>query len=215
MDLSGNPFSVVSREELADMYVPLPAVEHTADTILRLPHQIVEIQAPAGYGKSTLLSALRRRLTDAEVTHRYHYLPIDQPNRLPELGAVNVLLLDEAQRLSRWNRRRVRRWLGGDTRMITGTHRPLRLRGIKATVIDLPELTVGHLHAVFQQRIKRRGGDPQRIRLEPAAARWLVQHLASLREIEGLLYEWFQLQDARAQWIVRQSELSSIAEGSM
>jgi len=196
--MSGNPFRVLPRSELGGIYVPPNSGQvATAAGVLNSTATVVEVLAPRGFGKSTLLAAVADRLDRRQTACLYHYLPFGQPNRLPPLYGFQVLLLDEAQRLSWWNRCRLSGWLrAAPRRLITGTHRPRPLRSYSHQCIALPPLTGAHLRAVFARRIAASGGDPQQIGLDANAATLLAGDCSDLRQAESVLYEVFQTLEA-------------------
>src|SRR5262249_43157873 len=95
-NLRRNPFGELTREERAELAL-VDVEQHLAE--LRQGRTALQFLGPCGHGKTTHLLALQRELDEAV----YIYLPEDGPQ--PPIPAIRPLLLDEAQRLSSWQRR--------------------------------------------------------------------------------------------------------------
>jgi hypothetical protein len=98
LNLRRNPFGELTRQERAELAVV--EVKRWVGELAQ-PRTALQFLGPCGHGKTTHLLALGRRLPEAV----YVYLPEDGPR--PCIPAIRPLLVDEAQRLSRWQRWRV------------------------------------------------------------------------------------------------------------
>lgn len=220
MGLRGNPFRVVEPFELARLYVVVSG--RAADEIVRSRHPITQIMAPRGRGKTTLLHAVGAKLSELEHPYQYIYFPPDRRIRFVAPAAeTRVLLLDEAQRMHRGARRHARRWQkAGGGRIVAATHEDLAgVLGAYIPTIRLPPADAGLITRMFERRIVWADGDPHRIQLPQAAARWLAEHAeGSLRRVEEICYEVFQLAEPGEEIVIdvrllQQAELQ-LAQGS-
>lgn len=202
LNLRRNPFGEWTREERADVAVVdvQPWLE-----ALRHPRAVVQFIGPCGHGKTTHLLALQRQLPGAS----YVYLPEDAPR--PPVPGQRPLLIDEAQRLGYWQRRRVFR-RGGS--LALGTHddltRPLRRFQLNVITVDVaadrsPERLLRILNRRIDASRLTNAGVPY-LGLEQVLA--LQRHFGSdIRRIEYHLYEQFQhaVRAARKEWSCRVS----------
>ncbi|RMG89513.1 MAG: ATP-binding protein [Chloroflexi bacterium] len=94
-----NPFGALTDEEWPEVAVLPREVEQI------LPHVIhLQILGPAGVGKSTILRRLAHQFSQANLRAVYEYLPEGQHKFFTRLANLDIFLLDEAQRLSWWQR---------------------------------------------------------------------------------------------------------------
>ncbi len=220
LGLSGNPFRVLTDAELAASFTTLPGRSEPdparlADDACKL----VEVTADEGQGKTTFLLALRAEYQRRGTAVQYHYLPPDRSDSFPSLDfpasyeldeserpgehrdhpsppdRCHILLLDEMQRTTWRERRRLHQWLlMPGNQLVTGTHRPWRPRGVPRREIRLPLPQPGDVVRFFEVRIDaaRRGGTPCTFQLDEAAVELLCRRGRSLRRIEQTLYEVFR-----------------------
>ena len=197
MGLNGNPFRVADESELAKLYVaPMATGDKSAHEIARSSDPVTQIIAPRGWGKSTLLFALREEFETLGVRCHYAYCSPKKPVRwqVPDV-ATRAVLIDEAQRLGQRTRRRVRHWreqTGG--RIVTATHEDLSEDlGPSIHTVHLPAADAELIARMFLARVQWAGGAMDRFHLTPDAACWLAGRAAgSLRWTEELCYELFQ-----------------------
>jgi hypothetical protein len=200
MGLTGNPFRVLAREALAEVYVAPEGSGARADAIVASAASVIQIIAPRGWGKSMLLAAVQAKLAAVPTQCHYLYCPPEEAVRFTPPGAkVEAVLLDEAQRLRPRCLRRARRWCersGG--RIIAATHDDLTAHfGSQTRTVRLPRADAAMIARLFARRVAAAGGDPTRIRLGEGAAGWLTRRAAgNLRWIEALCYEAFQSVEA-------------------
>jgi hypothetical protein len=185
--LSRNPFGELTRDERATI-----AVIDIAPWIaaLELPRTALQFIGPKGHGKTTHLLAIQRSLPASE----YIYLPEDEP--LPPIPHRRPLLVDEAQRLGRFARRRVFQ-RGGP--LVLGTHQDftseLRRAGLEVTTVDVEAgQSAERLAKILNQRIDASRLPDSNVRLISVdEAQKLRQRFGgNIRAIEGYLYDLFQ-----------------------
>ena len=110
LNLRRNPFGEFSVEEwtrLADVEV------EEFDEFLREPGSALQFVGEKGYGKTTHLLAIRSRFPDAAYVH----IPEGERAEIPD---GNPQLIDEAQRLTRQQKRRA---FHSNVPLVLGTHR--------------------------------------------------------------------------------------------
>jgi hypothetical protein len=197
LGLKWNPYRVATADELRGFYVPDASGAAIASEIARSAERFTQIIGEAGWGKSTLLAAVRNELSAAGVAFQHVYLGPQGPFLVdPPQPPVRHLLIDEAQRLSRRGRRIAGRWLQSevDRRLIVTTHEDLRGSVAETPVtISLRTVDVASLPRLFRRRIEWAGGAPARFVLPPETAEWLIaRSRGNLRFLEMVLYEFFQ-----------------------
>ena len=103
LGLRWNPFRVAERSEIPQLYLPAPSESHLrADQIVCDDAPLTQIIASRGWGKSTLLAAVEQELILADIPCEFRYLRIEGPYDVKQPSSeTDVLLIDEAQRLSR------------------------------------------------------------------------------------------------------------------
>jgi hypothetical protein len=103
LGLRSNPFRILTDEEWAAVAVVPPELDtwpHTGSPCL-------QILGERGFGKSTLLRALHDRCLRRGLRSAYEYLPPEQTRFLTAPQGLDVLFLDEAQRLTARERARL------------------------------------------------------------------------------------------------------------
>lgn len=195
LNLRRNPFGELTREERADMAVVL--IERWLP-LLRDPRTAVQFIGPCGHGKTTHLLAIERGLPGAT----YIYLP--EVGVRPIIPIWRPLLIDEAQRLSYWQRRRVFK-LGGP--LVLGTHEdltsPLRRHGLKVTTVEVAaDQSPQRLKNILNRRIEASrlsdSSEVPSISLDHVLA-LQTKFGSDIRRMEHYLYDHFQLA-ARNGW---------------
>lgn len=187
LNLRRNPFGELTRHERAEL-----AVVEVDRWLAELDRERTALQflGPCGHGKTTHLLALGRRLPEAV----YVYLPEDGPQ--PRIPHSRPLLLDEAQRLSRWQRRRVFTQYGP---LIIASHedhtQELARAGYRVITEHVAKSSdPQRLQQLLNRRIEAssvgRGPLPW---IDLARAAELHRHFgADIRQIERVLYDEFQ-----------------------
>jgi hypothetical protein len=187
LNLRRNPFGEVTWEERSELAVAdtKPWVE-----FLRHPATAVQFIGPCGHGKTTHVLAIARSLPGAPYVH----LPLEGPR--PAVPDRRPVLIDEAQRLGFWQRRRVFA-RGGP--LVLGTHndlsRLLRRSGLEVWTVDVAaDLSADRLMAILNKRIEASritNGEVPCINRSYAVA--LRRDFGTnIREIERHLYLQFQ-----------------------
>ncbi len=213
-----NPFGYLPEDDQPEVLPHLiPLARQIPPLLAATGFAAVVIQAPRGWGKSTLLRVWRQELQRrGETFHQQALHPGDRLRPVPEVG---WLLLDEAQRLSAADRRTVRRWLlRGERRLVATTHEDLR-RWLPAKVVYWRLVAPGpeELRRWFARRIERFGGDPDRIYPTAAATCWLLRRWAgNLHDIQDFLYHLFATAPPRqlTPWDVPRGAASPVREGA-
>ncbi|MDG1896577.1 MAG: hypothetical protein P8J37_16865 [Fuerstiella sp.] len=186
LNLRRNPFGEFSEDERTAL--ALVDIEPIIER-LNNPGYVVQFVGEKGYGKTTHLLAIRSRLSDAGYVH----IPEGQRAGLPSGCPI---LIDEAQRLTRWQQFQVFR---SNTPMVLGTHRDfkeqLRRAGRVVETIEVELRTdADRLHRLLNARIQwvRRGdGRVPSITL-PTADNLLKEFGPNIRGILHQLYTAFQ-----------------------
>ncbi len=212
---SRNPFGALTDEEWTAIAVLPPAIEH----VLADGFEHLQLLGPMGIGKSTTLLALQtefqrggaeaQRKKSAESAESadnkiiYEYLPEGQRYFVTETKGLDVFLLDEAQRLNWWQRRKLAKVVSNSPlRLIISSHEDLTplfaKKGLNLTSVDLSgEIDVGWITAVIHKRLSYFALPNQpHATLTPAAITYLVETFGqNLRQMEYFLYEvWQQLE---------------------
>ena len=194
--LKWNPFRLVAQKELADVYVPdLHDSQNLASQISGSRIPVTQIIARTGHGKSTLLLAVRDELESREVENRLIYI---EPAMLSRVALpsedVRVLILDEAERLTKNNFWRLIRWTSDGRRLVFSTHNDLLRDQSRSdfTSFELPQLTAENVVQFFETRCKWASISAD-LTLDSRAAEWLVKNCGgNIRIIEAVFYEAFQ-----------------------
>jgi hypothetical protein len=186
-NLLRNPFGELTRHERAELAV-VDVAMHLAE--LQVGRTALQFLGDQGRGKTTHLLAIGRALPGAS----YVYLPEDGPR--PRIPRARPLLLDEAQRLSRWQRYRVFAVKGP---LVIGSHedhtQELERAGHRVVTHRVADgSSPERLHAMLNRRIKAARADvgPLPLVSEAFAAELQAQFGPDLRGIEQFLYDLFQ-----------------------
>jgi hypothetical protein len=182
-----NPFGEITRQERAEQAV----VEDDGWVeYLEKKRAVLQFIGPCGFGKTTHLLALQRAMG----TIPYIYLPED--GRQPKVGHSRPMIVDEAQRLSYWQLRRVLK-VGGP--LVFGTHDDLspsiRRAGLDVQTIEVAAWTTPQRIAeILNRRIESSRLSEGTIPVISVqhAAQWQSRFGVNIRAIEHFLYEEFQ-----------------------
>jgi hypothetical protein len=182
-----NPFGELTREERADL-----AVADIGPCLNLLTNQssVVQFVGECGRGKTTHLLALAKQLPTA----RFIYIPENGPS--PPLPDSRPLIVDEAQRLSNWQRNQLAR-AGGP--LVLGSHcdhtQQFQSHGLTVHTVFVAELvTPSAIFTILNHRIeasRHQLGQVPSISM-PFAVRLFEQFGSDMRGIEHYLYSQFQ-----------------------
>jgi hypothetical protein len=186
LNLRRNPFGEFSSDEIA-LLADVQIDEIAAN--LADPRYAVQFVGEKGYGKTTHLLALRDRFPEAGYVH------IGEGERAA-IPLGNPLLIDEAQRLTRRQRRQV---FGSCEPLVLGTHvdfhRSLIRAGRRVETVEVGRrMNPQRLHALLNARIhwvRRNEGPLPAICIE-TAIRLLQRFGPDVRQIQRELYNVFQ-----------------------
>lgn len=180
LNLRYNPFGQIDpplRAALAVVSLPEPSTT-----------SIVQWVGAAGRGKSTHLLALHYQHPESV----YEYIAAGQHRFRTAPHSTPLFLLDEAQRLSRWQ---LRRLCTSFAHIVISSHVDLSAR-LKRPVqtLRLHGLSRTRLAEIVSRRIEaaRRGPGPVPQLSEAALDQLLRRHHDDVRAIESELYEIFQ-----------------------
>jgi hypothetical protein len=216
-----NPFRALSDREWAEVAVLSPCVRECWDR----SSADLQILGSMGAGKTTTLLALKALAEDEGQRVAYAYLAegrSDLPGDLPDVATLDLMLVDEAQRLSR------RGWacvLGpltgrpaGAPRLVLASHRDqaprLATAGRPCVTVDVDRMTPAEYRAVLDRRLAqaRLADRPHATLSDDAVAYLLAAFGTERRAAERLLYEVFQR--LRAPEVVDVDRLRAVREGS-
>lgn len=186
-NLRRNPFGELARQERAEL-----AVVELDGWLNFLNHDraVLQFIGPCGYGKTTHLLAIQVALESAE----YVYLPEARPR--PRVGEQRPMIVDEAQRLSFLQLRKVLKIAGP---LVFGTHNDLttaiRRAKLEVKTIDVAaDSSTARLEKILNRRIESSrlaDGTIPRITSDHAL-RLQHQFGQNVRAIEHFLYDQFQ-----------------------
>ena len=189
-NLHRNPFGELTRAERAELAV----VEELDEWVQVLADERTAIQfvGDCGFGKTTHLLALERRLSSAT----YVYYPETGPR--PALPRERPVLVDEADRMG-WQQHL--RLMRGGGPIVIGTHVDyswrLRLAGFHVLNVNVEQpMEPSLLAIILNRRIEASRlieGLPVPLVDEEFAEQMLHRFSSNLRRIEHFLYERFQL----------------------
>ncbi len=190
-----NPFRALTDEEWAELAV-LPSEILLA---LEEPEQHLQILGNMGRGKSTILRGLKAYLKYHGERTTYEYLPLGTRHFTTTIKGLDTFLLDEAQRLWIWERRRLlsaaRRFR---IRLIVSCHRDLTVLfdryHMMTNTIVLDRVGFDHVATLLSRRLNYFAiDDVAPSHFTPEAIQYLLDQFGSdLRSMEYFLYEVFQ-----------------------
>ena len=186
-NLLRNPFGQLTQEDrIAAAIVDTPRwLPSLVD-----PRRAIQFMADCGRGKSTHLLALLAQCPDGA----YVYLPEDGPK--PKIPHGNPLFIDEAQRMSWWQRQQSFR---SGVPLVLGTHEdlstPLGRAGYHVETVDVTTMiSPDRIHRLLNRRIelgRLSSREIPNITIDCVAG--LVDRFGdNIRAMEGYLYDQFQ-----------------------
>ncbi len=197
LGLRWNPFRVLEPEELMEVFVDSRWIwGYPLEQIAQLDRPLTEFYAPEGVGKTTLLRVLEQEWKTQGRHVAYVYLPREghAPLRWDAFAeqGVDLVIIDEAQRLRPTERFAATRWVRqADRHLVTGTHRHWRTSGLPVARYRARRPSASFVVDFFQKRLTY-AGDSGRFQLALSAAEWLVRRGLTGRVIEQALYELLQ-----------------------
>lgn len=192
---ASNPFRVLTEEELAEVAV-LPAELLAALGEPGGPH--VQLLGDAGRGKSTTLLGAAARLRREGARVAVEYLPVGVSRFSTPTRGLDAYVLDEAQRLSPRERRRLFGGARAGTRLLLGSHEDMTTAfdraGLPLRSVLIESLGGGHFRAALLARIEHAAvSSGEHATLAPDALDWLRERFGTdLRSAERFLYGVYQ-----------------------
>jgi hypothetical protein len=191
LNLRRNPFGEFSSEERTQLaVVDLDAALHHLAQAAESKRPVVQFVGEKGFGKTTHLLAIAARFPQSAYLH----IPEGESARIPVDG--EPLLVDEAQRLTFWQRIRLFR---SDRSLVLGTHRDFTCQLLRAgrSVLTLAadrQTNADQVSAILNARILavRRDDAPTPCITAATAHRLFLQFGSDIRSMQHSLYEVFQ-----------------------
>ena len=190
LNLLRNPFGeLVQEDRIAAAIIDWDLIE----PFLNRPRVALQFWGECGHGKTTHLLAILDHLQHAQ----YVYLAEDEKcPPIPEPAENETLIIDEAQRLPFWTKRRI---FKRDAPLILGTHRDFRKHlqrcGYEVHSITFEnQLRPERLQEIINRRIELarfQKGDIPQISLQESQ-KLCHQFGDNIREIESLMFDTFQ-----------------------
>jgi chromosomal replication initiation ATPase DnaA len=201
MGFRSNPFRALTREEWSEIALIPPQIE----AILKSNLTHLQIVGDQGAGKTSTLLALKVHFTNQGHRVRYHYLPLGESRFREDLRSIDILLLDEMQRLRKSQRSRLLRKIapkdGGGIQLICSTHEDLtpafERRDRPLTTVCLEQHEESFVREMIERRLEHFALDHRAsVRFCDPAYRFLIDtYTSDLRSVERLLYAVFQQQE--------------------
>ena len=189
-----NPFRALTDGEWADIAILPDAVA----AVVSAGFVHLQILGARGHGKSTTLLALAARFKCEGERVGYEYLAEGQSHFVGDANALDLFLLDEAQRLRPREQRRLISAAARGVRLVLGSHAdlaPLFARHtLPLTTIHLAPADSAHLCTMLEQRLAYFAlNDVPPVTFTPDAVAYLCDTFdGDLRAVEQFLYEVFQ-----------------------
>jgi len=198
LNLRSNPFRALTDEEWAEVVVLPPGLAE-ADA----SGQHLQVLGELGRGKTSALLGLTAGWRRAGRRAAYEYLPEGQHVFKTPLAGLEMIALDEAQRLNRRERERLWRAAEAGLRLVLGSHEDFAAafakRGLPPTTVQLDEPDAAHLARLLARRLDYFALDPAQpgMTISDGAVRALhAAYGSNRRAIERCLYEVFQAVEA-------------------
>lgn len=191
LNLRRNPFGEFSAEDRTQLAVVEldAALDHLQPPAQKRP-PVLQVIGEKGFGKTTHLLAIAKYFPDAVYVH----IPEDEYAAVPNVG--EPLLIDEAQRLTLWQRLRLFR---SRRTLVLGTHRDfsqhLKWAGRSVLTLDAARHTTPErIERILNDRIKsvRRSSAPIPSVTSATASTLFTLYGNDLRSMQHHLYDVFQ-----------------------
>ncbi|MCB0033584.1 MAG: hypothetical protein KDE51_06190 [Anaerolineales bacterium] len=168
-----------------------------------------------GAGKTTALRLMARRLQDKGYTAAYEYIPEGQRVFNTNTAAVEVFVLDEAQRLSLWQKRRL--WKSGrETRLLISSHQDVGRWLKRPLTLNVEQLhTFDHWQTMIERRLTYFAlPEVERVTFSEAAVRSVYERFApDFRTAEFFLYDLWERLEGVVEINVKRVEAMQKLEG--
>lgn len=189
-----NPFRSLTDDEWSAIAIlPQTVLDALRDGVWHL-----QLLGPMGVGKSTTLLGLAQHLGAIGQHVEYEYLAHGQQRFVTNTPALDVLLLDEAQRLSWRERKRLLNLIKRHAlRVVFSSHEDLTTlfarSGVSLSTVELAQASLEQRTEMIQRRLEFFALDTPLVTVAPSAVEWLVAHYGpNQRACDALLYEVFQ-----------------------
>ena len=194
LNLRSNPFRALTDEEWAEVVVLPHALEAAEEGGGHL-----QVLGELGRGKTSALLGLTAGWRRGGRRVAYEYLPEGRRVFKTQVAGLELLALDEAQRLSRRERERLLRAAEAGLRLALGSHEDFAAafaaRGWPLTTVRLDAPDAAHLGRILARRLEYFAFDPARPGMtisDGAVAALHAAYGSNRRAIERCLYEVFQ-----------------------
>jgi hypothetical protein len=194
-----NPFGALERDEWTAVAV-LPL---SLSDVLTDDGRHLQILGPMGSGKTTTMLKLVERFEQAGRRVIYEYLPEGERAYKTETAVLDIFCLDEVQRLTRWERRRLLSAAKAGLRLILSSHEdltPLFQRWERPLLsVNLEETLTAHLYGRMLTRRLEYFALPNSAHttLSTDAVEWVYEAFyPNMRDAEYFLYEVWQRETA-------------------
>ncbi len=194
LGLRRNPFGSLTQADEDALLLPIPEIE----TWLQSSDSL-QLMGEKGRGKTSLLRATLHRITQQGQRFAYESLPEGQRHLSTPLNGLDGVALDEAQRLTAWQKHRLF-WQMRGRRLLITTHDDLsvwfRLYGLPYRTVHVAQfITSARMAEMLTRRIQffaHEAGGPH-VFLSDEAGAWLwARYGDDVRGTEQALYEVFQ-----------------------
>lgn len=188
-----NPFRALTDEEWVEVAVIPSSIQET----LNNGYTNLQIVGEKGYGKTTILLIITAELKQSNRNATYEYIPENGRAFYTSLANLDHFLLDEVQRLTQNERKRLLSY-SGRTRLILATHEDLTplftANNLPLTTIYLNKTGSAHLKAVLNNRLSYFSlEDTPPITFSDQDVQFLWNKFGrDFRAAEHYLYEYFQ-----------------------
>lgn len=191
-----NPFRVLTDDEWAQIAV-LP---DSINLLFQKGFAHLQILGERGYGKTTILLALATKFRASGKNVEYEYIPEGQSHFKTNYDALDVFVLDEAQRLTSSERERLVR-IANRTQLVFASHEDLAplfaSHHLALASVQIENSEEEHLRTILSRRLDYfRLNEERGIEFSLDAISYLSDTFGgNLRAMEQFLYEVFQCLD--------------------
>ena len=189
-----NPFRALNREEVPRLAI----IPEEVKNVCWKSAEHLQILGAAGSGKTTLLLGICGGAYWDDQVPGYEYLAEGDQSYQTDMQAVDVFLLDEAQRLDRSSLHRLINSANEGTRLIFSSHRDLsnefRRDGLNLRSVVIETSSRVQIRDILIKRLVTFSlGDSPKVDFTGDAIDFLYQTFSSdIRSMMDLLYEVFQ-----------------------